>query len=165
MSLRQFWANRRALMFSLSLSESLKGVHRTTVLRYRNLLMSGVATPLAFAAAPFLGVLVLSIYVEMVVLLFTMSGLDELAKAFLEAKKSMILHARMERFKRFVTLRLGQDVLLQSFRMLWGATLIICCAGVAAAPHFFPSSEAFFRKVLFGSWYQGLAWTPPRSLA
>lgn len=50
---RQFWTSYQALTFSLSLSESLKGVHRTAVLRYRNLLVSAVAAVLAFVATPF----------------------------------------------------------------------------------------------------------------
>lgn len=129
MPLRQFWASRRALAFSLSLSESLKGVHRTAVLRYRNLLMTAVATPLAFAAAPFLGVLVLGVYLEVYVALVVVSGLDELVKGSSNKQKRTIFGVA-ERFLRLLTVKFGHDVSLQSLRMLWGAMLIIYGAGV-----------------------------------
>lgn len=52
MPLRQFWIDGRGLLFSLSLSESLRGAYRAALWRRRNLIASMIAAPVAVVIAP-----------------------------------------------------------------------------------------------------------------
>jgi hypothetical protein len=159
MPVRQFWVSRRALMFSLSLSESLKGAYRTAVLRYRNLLISAVATPVAFAGAPLVGVFVLFLYIEIYIVFFAITGIQELLPKAFVAENMRKMDTRLRRIVRKYSMGLSVDGSLQLLRMLWGASLIFVGAGVVTATNFFPSSDKIILNTLFW-WYQDLTWTP-----
>lgn len=163
MPLRQFWANRSALTFSLSLSESLKDVHRTVVLRYRNLLCSAIAIPLALLAAPMVGLLTLSFTVQSYFASFAFSNLLDLITPLMQRMPSMP-GTRLRNMNRSVervimlSANRGLDDWQQAYRILLGSALAVSGIALATASQFFPSYEAKIKNILFIADYPIPGW-------
>lgn len=155
MPLRQFWASRRALTFSLSLSESLKGVHRTAVLRHHNLLMSAAAALLSVVALPLL-TLFSFLFVELDALTLYRSP------AQLQGRGGLGSRALSDKIQRIGASRISPvnyDLVLEGSRLMCALFLIGLGASVAAEPDSFQSHTSRFREIYLLNLPLELGWT------
>ena len=160
MPLRQFLASRSDLMLSLSLSESLKGVQQVGLLRYRNLLLSLLATPVAFAFAPATAAFAAILYVAILSNFGLGKSLGELLRAFSIATKRVSLATLSQEwgtlFTRLMSFGVEYDHRWGNPRLCWGATLAGCGVALIGSTNFTSASSATIHKILLSSWQQGL---------
>lgn len=120
---RQFWAVKRDLVFSLSLSESMKGVLKSATMRYRNMVSAVVAIPIAISLQPKLALGVVGVVVEMCLLPIALVGLHEILLKFkAESTVANGLHKKILKANDWLS---DTEGLTRLTRQLFGFAMLI----------------------------------------
>lgn len=113
MPIRQFWNNRRALIFSLALSDALKETHRIAIWRKRNMIASVAALSVGIVIAP-------AVAIMTVIWIFSMLSLDH----FIYPAYENIRSGTGIKNYRLITKRIAEGTFLRMGQHVFGFLLL-----------------------------------------
>jgi hypothetical protein len=128
---RHFWVRKSDLLFSLSLSDSLKGVRSAAIARYHSLIVAGAVSPIAAVIQPKAALLFLAFAAELSLMRIVFAFVDEVIEKFF---KNVTKRSRLRGLLAPPWIGIDEEGIFQLTRLLFGVGFVLLGGLLLALP-------------------------------